>query len=323
LGSDAASTATPLAPLVRLGRELGVCLWAKRDDLFAATGGGNKSRKMGPILAEAERSGCNALVTTGGLQSNHARATALEAAGRGWPCALVLHGDVGRAVPPTGNLLLCSLAGARIRVVDPTGVASGMSAAMQEFRDQGYTPWEIPGGGHCLAGGMAYADATSELAEQCRRASWWPDCVVVASGTGTTQAGLVAGFQRLGVGTKVVGISVARPNPRGISVVGAAYAELCAALAIAGRQESIDVRDEWVGEGYERPTEGALAAIRTAAAREGLILDPTYTGKAFGALIDLAKQGKFAATPNVLFWHTGGLLNLVTSDRLREALDRP
>lgn len=311
VGSD--SAATPLVRLARLERELEITLWAKRDDLFAASGGGNKARKLGPILAEAERQGCDALVTAGGLQSNHARATALEAARRGWACALVLHGDPGEVARPRGNLLLARLAGARIRVVSPPEVEAGMEGAVRQLWEEGRTPWQIPGGGHCLAGGMAYVEAVSELAEQCEQRSWWPDCVVVASGTGATQAGLIAGFQRVGRPARVIGVSVARPRPRAERAVRAVYEELCTALDLSAQPGAVEVLEEWIGDGYEAPTAATLAAIRIAAEAEGLVLDPTYTGKAFGGLLEMAGRGEFRTTPNVLFWHTGGLLNLMAS----------
>jgi len=310
--TSAAPPATPLVRLPRLGQELGIDLWAKRDDLFPAPGGGNKARRIGPIADEAAQHGGNALVATGGLQSNHARAVALEAARRGWPCTLVLHGDPARLAQPTGNLLLDSLAGAQVRIVAPSEIASAIGAALQELRDQGHTPWEAPVG-YCLAGSMAYVEAASELADQCRQVGWWPDAVVITCATGGTQAGLVAGFQRLGVQTRVIGISIARPNPRGATIVQAAYEELCAALAMPCQPQAVEVCDEWIGDGYERPTEATFTAIRTAAMLEGLILDPTYTGKAFGGFMEMAKRGDFAATPSVLFWHTGGLLNLLAS----------
>lgn len=313
--------ATPLLRLDRLGRELGINLWVKRDDLFPATGGGNKARKLPLILAEPARKGCNALVTTGGLQSNHARATALEAARRGWACTLVLHGDPGQLGSPTGNLLLSLLVGAQVRVVEPAAIAQSMSDAMQQFRDQGYTPWEIPGGGHCLAGGMAYVEAVSELADQCQQVSWWPDCVVVASGTGSTQAGIVAGFQQLERRVRVLGVSIARQHPHGKRRVEELYRELCSHLESSAQSGAIEVHDQWIGDGYERPTQAALSAISMAAQLEGLMLDPTYTGKAFRALVDWARQEEFARTPNVLFWHTGGLVNLLASDCFREARD--
>jgi 1-aminocyclopropane-1-carboxylate deaminase/D-cysteine desulfhydrase-like pyridoxal-dependent ACC family enzyme len=310
---EAEREATPLMRLARLEGDLHLALWAKRDDLFAASGGGNKARKMAPILAEAERHGCDALVTTGGVQSNHARAAALEAARRGWACVLVLHGDAGGLARPQGNLLLSRLTGAEVRIVSPAAIATGIEMAMQQLRDQGRRPWMIPGGGHCLAGSLAYVDAAAELAEQCRRRSWWPDCVIVASGTGTTQAGIIAGFQRLGMFPRVIGVSIARRRDLAEEIVRAAYQEACVELGISPWRGVVEVRDEWMGDGYERPTEAGLAAIRMAAAREGLILDPTYTGKAFAALLELAARGEFREARNVLFWHTGGLLNLLAS----------
>ena len=308
------NTKSPLTYLPRLSRHLNINLRVKRDDLFPMTGGGNKARKMLWILEEAERRECNALVTTGGLQSNHARVTALSAAARGWRCKLILHGNPEDAVKPEGNLLLMRLAGAEIEVVEPSSIAQAMRSDMGALRAKGFMPYEIPGGGHCVAGAMAYVEAVNELQEQCQEDEWRPDWIILASGTGTTQAGLIVGLERLGWPTRVLGISVARRNPRGRDIVEQACHDLRSYLGVADRSGLIDFRDDWVGEGYEKAGAKVLSAIRMAAQMEGLILDPTYTGKAFAALLDLVHDGEIRQGSNVLFWHTGGLMNLMASE---------
>jgi 1-aminocyclopropane-1-carboxylate deaminase/D-cysteine desulfhydrase-like pyridoxal-dependent ACC family enzyme len=165
-----------------------------------------------------------------------------------------------------------------------------------------------------LAGSMAYADAVKELEYQCRLYRWKPDCIVLASGTGTTQAGLLGGLDVVEWDTHVIGISSARKNPRGRLIVEQAYDELRQHLGASGQARAVDFRDEWVGDGYERPTEGTIEAIRLAAKLEGLILDPTYTGKAFSALIDMIHSGEIDKGSRIVFWHTGGLLNLTASN---------
>jgi D-cysteine desulfhydrase len=285
-----------------------------RDDLFPITGGGNKARKIIRILKEAESQGCNALVTTGGIQSNHARVTALTAAERGWRCRLILHGDKKELVQPKGNFLLMLLASAEIEIVQPSDIATAMRSAMDAFRSEGLTPYEIPGGGHSVAGAMAFVEAVEEVQQQCQRDGWQPDWVVLASGTGTTQAGLIVGFERLGWQTRVLGVSVARKNPRGRDVVEQSCQEVRSHLAMTNRAQPIDFRDDWVGEGYEKAGPAVLSAIRTVAEMEGLILDPTYTGKAFAALLDLVRTGEIAEKSKVLFWHTGGLMNIMASN---------
>jgi 1-aminocyclopropane-1-carboxylate deaminase/D-cysteine desulfhydrase-like pyridoxal-dependent ACC family enzyme len=305
---------TPVECLLRIGRLLDIDLRAKRDDLFPMTGGGNKARKMVKFIEAAEGQGCNALVTTGGLQSNHARVTALAAAARGWRCRLVLHGDPEETSQPKGNLLLMQLAGAEIEIVAKLDIAQAMHSAMESLQAEGLTPYEIRGGGHSVLGGLAYVEAVAELEEQCQHAGWRPDWIILASGTGTTQAGLIVGLERLGWQTRVVGISVARHNARGRDIVVQACQDLGAHLGVAESGASVDFRDDWVGEGYEKADAAVLSAIHKAAEMEGLILDPTYSGKAFAALLDLVESGEIERGANVLFWHTGGLLNLLASD---------
>jgi 1-aminocyclopropane-1-carboxylate deaminase/D-cysteine desulfhydrase-like pyridoxal-dependent ACC family enzyme len=305
---------SPLDHLPRLSRRLRIDLRIKRDDLFPMTGGSNKARKIISILGDAEDRGCNALVTTGGLQSNHARVTALAAAARGWHCTLILHGNPEEAAKLKGNLLLMHLAGAEIEVVEPSGIAQAMRSAMDALRAEGFTPYEIPGGGHSVAGAVAYVEAVEELREQCQKDRWRPEWIILASGTGTTQAGLIVGLERLGWQARVLGISVARRNPRGRDIVEQACRDLRAHLGVAKRSGHVDFRDDWVGEGYEKAAKSVLSAIRMAAEMEGLILDPTYTGKAFAALLNLVREGEIRKGATVLFWHTGGLMNLVASD---------
>lgn len=306
--------ATPLVRLSRLSQNLGVDLWVKRDDLFPLTGGGNKARKVKYIAREVEHQGADSVVTTGGLQSNHARAVALMAAEHGWKCKLVLHGEESQLDHPKGNLLLMYLTGADIVVVPAERIGPTMKDAMHEFVCQGHKPYEIPGGGHMLAGSIAYAEAVKELEYQCRDYQWRPDWIALASGTGTTQAGILGGLDMAEWETQVVGVSAARKNPRGRLVVEQAYDDLRQHLGLKGSGRYVDFRDNWTGEGYEIPTNGTIAAIRVVARLEGLMLDPTYTGKAFAALLDMICDDEIEKGSHVLFWHTGGLLNLAASD---------
>jgi 1-aminocyclopropane-1-carboxylate deaminase/D-cysteine desulfhydrase-like pyridoxal-dependent ACC family enzyme len=316
---------TPLEPFPRLGEALGLELWVKRDDLYPSSGGGNKARKMLRILEEAERAGSNALVTTGGIGSNHGRVTALEAARRGWSCWLILHGDADSLRRPMGNLLLMILSGARIEVVEPSAVGPAMEAAVAALRAQGRRPFEIPGGGHCLAGAQSYQAAGAELDRQCREMDFDPEVVLLASGTGTTQAGIVAGLADAGRAARVIGISIARRNPRGRAIVLEAYRELTDVQGRSEREASearrIEFRDEWVGEGYGKASTAVHAAVRRAAAH-GLVLDPTYTGKAVHALEEMRREGEIARGTRTLFWHTGGLLNLMAEDVIATGGDR-
>jgi len=314
----------PLSPfyaLPKMGQFLDIDLRIKRDDLLPVSGGGNKLRKVVRIFHEANRKGCNAVVTTGGVQSNHARVVALLAARHGWRCKLVLHGSPSALNHPAGNTFLMCLAGAEVVVFSPEKVAVAMEKAMHDFCDQGCIPYEIPGGGHSLEGAMSYVAAIRELEEQCRNDQWRPEWIIHASGTGTTQAGIIAGLESIGWQTRVVGISVARKNPRGTDIIEQSCMELRQHLKLNGAAvQPVDFRDNWIDGGYEKAGQNVFAVIRMAATMEGVILDPTYTGKAFCALIDLVRSGGIKKGARVLFWHTGGLMNLLASNYIADIL---
>lgn len=300
---------TRLVAYERLSTLLGVDLRVKHDDDLPGPGGGNKLRKVGRILEGVTAKGTDSLVTTGGTQSNLARVVALVAARRGWPCHLVLHGAPAALARPTGNLLLMLLAGAHVTIGPPDTIPLRLEEAIGSLRQSRNRPLLIPGGGHCLEGALAYVEAVREVAQQS--SGWVPDLIVLASGTGATQAGIVAGCASLGWSTKVVGISVGRPNPRGARAVREMCGEVAGALDLPEGQLGVDFRDEWVGAGYGHADERVLEAIRMAAREEALVLDPTYTGKAFLGLLDLIKAGEVKAGTSILFWHTGGIMNLL------------
>jgi len=288
--------------------EQGIDLRIKRDDLFPMSGGGNKARKIGYILRSARAGGHNAIVTNGGLQSNHARAAAIACAEAGLVCHLVLHTEEAPPEIATGNLLLMQLAGAEIEYCRLAELAERMDAAVALCKKDGLDPLYVWGGGHCPEGSLAYYEAAKEAQAQC--GSWIPDVVIVASGTGTTQAGLAVGYAQLP--TRVLGISVARDQSRGKRVVEDSIAELCAARQLDRPARDVEFRDDWICGGYEC-TDGRLDRILQQAGRHGLILDPTYTGKAFLGLSELIESGEIPPGSKVLFWHTGGLLNLMAS----------
>jgi L-cysteate sulfo-lyase len=306
---------TPLESAPRLAAAIGLRadrLWIKRDDLTGLGGGGNKVRKLERTLAAALRDGADCLVTTGAAQSNHARLTAAAGARLGLPVTLVLAGDPRNpAAAPAGNLLLDGIFGARIRWAgdaDGLRLAAVADEAAAELASSGAHPAVIPFGGSNRDGALAYADAARELRDQL--AGQLGDqgglqaqvTSVVAVGSGGTMAGLVAELGPayvLGVHTGAV----------------AAPGEAVAALASAIRAESFDpqtlrIRTDQVGAGYGRLTEATAAAIRLAARTEGLLLDPTYTGRAMAGLIAAVADGDLGRDTLVVFWHTGGLPGL-------------
>lgn len=303
---------TPLSMCRQLSAELGVDLRVKRDDLLPMPGGGNKVRIWRAIAADLAARGCDAVVTCGGIESNHARVAALACAQRQWPCHLVLHGDPARLRSFRGNAYLAAMAGATVEVVDPDGINAAMRAAADRLTSEGRSPHIVEGGGHGLHGSLAYCDAVRELELQCAADGWVPDWIVVPSGTGTTHAGIAAGVLAVGWRTRVIGVSVARRNPKGTEVVTRAVDDLSRHLGQEA-PATVEFRDEWVGEGYESASARVRALIARVARTSGLLLDPTYTAKAFLGMTDLVAQDELARGTRGLFWHTGGLLNLLAT----------
>lgn len=288
-----------------LSQKIGVQLHVKHDDTFPLFCGGSKARKIIPILKDAENKDCNAIVTAGAANSNHARVTALAAADKGWRCTIVIH-DIEDYTK--GNLVLMRLAGAELRFVEMQDVAQAMNKAMDDLSAQGFSPYYIYGGGHTLHGMLAYYDAVAEFEAQGE--DWVPDYVVHASGTGGTQSGLVVGFSQYYPDTKVLGISVARDKKRGADVVYKGAVEVASHLNLPQiNRDQINFFDEWVGGGYGSTYPRLMQVIKLAG-KTGLITDPTYTGKALTALFDMVEEGTIEQGSKVLFWHTGGIFNL-------------
>ncbi|HEY2942899.1 MAG TPA: D-cysteine desulfhydrase family protein [Vicinamibacteria bacterium] len=303
---------TPVEEMSRLRDALGggPRLLVKRDDALPFGFGGNKVRKLDLVAARALAEDADTLLTVGGVQSNHARATAAAAARLGLRCVLILNG--ARPDRLTGNTLLDGLLGAEIEYVSSRDErASAMGAAADRLRAQGRRPFEIPLGASTPLGAMAYARAIAELAAQIPA----PDVIVHASSSGGTQAGLIAGSALLGLPTRVLGISADDPAPALEGVVGDLVSGIDAALGAGGRLSAsaprATVDDSCVGEGYGIPTPASREATQLAARTEALFLDPTYTAKAMAGLIAHLRAGRFRPDETVLFWHTGGQVGLV------------
>lgn len=298
---------TPLHPLRRLSAHLGGPeIWVKRDDQTGLATGGNKTRKLRFLVADALAQGADTLVTAGAMQSNHARQTAAAAAQFGLACHLVLRGTPPDT--PSGNLLLDHLLGATIHWVSrKEDMAPAMEALCQELRYRGRKPYLIPYGGSNALGAAAYALAVQELLAQMPDPGF--DAIVVASSSGGTQAGLVAGSCLWGYSGEIVGISVDEPRhvlaPRVARLAEEAASLLGASIVLSPEEVLVD--DRFIGPGYGVVTELEREAIRTAARWEGLLLDPVYTGRAFGGLLRLIEEGRWHAGQRVLFWHTGGI----------------
>lgn len=297
---------TPLHPLPRLSDSLGGPeIWVKRDDQTGLATGGNKTRKLRLLVADALAQAADTLITAGAVQSNHCRQTAAAAAQFGLQCHLVLRGSP----PPlaNGNLLLDILFGAHVHfVADRTEWQSRLSTLSEELQEAGHRPYLIPYGGSNALGAAAYALAVRELVEQAGPRAF--DAIVLATSSGGTQAGLIAGARLFGLEAEIVGISVDEPRevlaPRIARLAEEALALLEEPSHIS--PEEVIVDDRFRGGGYAVIGDLERDAIRTLARSEGVLLDPVYTGRAFGGLLALIREGRWGPGRRVLFWHTGG-----------------
>jgi D-cysteine desulfhydrase len=309
---------TPLVRAERLERALGVPpLWVKRDDLIGFVLAGNKARQLEMLLADALGQDCDTLLTGGGPASNFCQAAAAAARVAGLACVLVLYGQEPAVPPP--NLALARALGARITftgVPERESVDAALDAAEAGLRADGRRPYLVPRGGATGLGAVGYALAVAELAAQLDAEGVAPELVLVATGSGGTQAGLVAGTVAGGSPWRVVGASVSRPPEecaeRVLALARAAADLLGTPAADASHVLVRDVR----GPGYGIPSAEGDTAAGLAARREGLLLDPVFTAKALAELPRLAAEG--AGGP-VVFWHTGGtpeaLWHLIRTDK--------
>lgn len=303
---------TPVESLSRLSAALGgPTLLVKRDDQTGLALGGNKTRKLEYLLAEAVSHGARTLITAGAAQSNHCRQTAAAARRFGLDCILVLSGEPQE---PSGNLLLDMLLGVEIVWTRRENRDADLQAAFQSAWDAGRRPYLIPYGGSSPTGAAGYFTALQELLEQGVR----PDWIVFASSSGGTHAGLAAGKRLLGYDGELLGISIDEPQ----DVLCQRVADLATRTAeLLGEPVSITPQDilvnaDYLGEGYGIPGELESEAISLFARHEGLLLDPVYTGRAAGGMIDLIRRDFFPRGSTVLFWHTGGAPALF-ADRYR------
>jgi D-cysteine desulfhydrase len=301
---------TPVEELPRLTRYLGGArLLVKRDDLTGLAGGGNKTRKLEFLVADALGQGADVVVTAGAAQSNHCRQTAAAAARAGLGCVLVLGGEPP-AGPLGGNLLLDTLLGAEICWTGPHRRGEELSRVAGELKAAGRRPYVIPYGGSNALGAAAYARAMQELAEQQPLAA--VDRIVIASSSGATHAGLAVGARGVGYRGQIIGIGIDKgeagdePYPLHLARLAnqtAAMLEMHDTFAPG----DFVVNTDYLGDGYGVVGDLEREAIRLAARCEGLLLDPVYTGRAMGGLIDMVRRRLVAPQETVLFWHTGGL----------------
>lgn len=292
-------------PRLRDALGAGPTLLVKRDDVIPFGFGGNKVRKLALVAADAQAHGADTLITCGGVQSNHARATAAMAARLGMHCVLVANGT--RPERPTANALLDRLLGAEVRYVSSRDErAPAMIAAADELRRAGRSPFIIPLGASTALGAAAYAQAIGEMLQQIPA----PDAIVHASSSAGTQAGLVAGCRLHGISSRVIGISADDPSRVIEDEIRRLLRGLESLIAVTGLSSAaaLEVDDRFVGAGYGVPTPASDEALTLTARTEGFFLDPTYTAKAMAGLIARVRARELDGT--VLFWHTGGQVAL-------------
>lgn len=312
LREDLAVTPTPLQPLDRLRDHLGggPRLWVKRDDLTGLALGGNKTRKLEYLLADARAQRADVLVTVGAGQSNHARQTAAAAARAGLEAVLVLRvpQDATPEYRTSGNILLDRALGAEVVLVeesadDPHPELAAADAVVAQLRADGLRPYLIPTGGSTAIGALGYVESYAEIVAAGTAFTE----IVFANGSAGTQAGLLAGRELLADSDRprIHGVAV---SPEADELAAAATAIATETLAFFGRElsEPAVVDDEHAGPAYGALTSGAIEAIRLFGRTEGILLDPVYTGKAAAALLHRIRSGAYTGDEDVLFLHTGG-----------------
>ena len=294
---------TPIRKMPHLSRILGgPQLFIKRDDLTGLGFGGNKTRKLEYLTADALDKGCRTLISTGAVQSNHCRQVAAAAARLGLGCILVLAGE--KPEKPQGNLFLDLLSGAEVIYVrkDQRDQKLAEITRLAEFENR--KPYLIPYGGSNALGAMGYRQAMIELREQGLN----PDWIVFATSSGGTQAGMLLGARETGSQAKILGISVDKPAREFCETIAEIANTGAALLQLDTRfsPENILVNDGYCASGYGVMTAGEKEAILLFASHEAILLDPVYTGRAAAGLLDLIRKGFFKPDEKVLFWHTGG-----------------
>ena len=304
---------TPLEKLSRLSDALGgPTIYMKRDDLLGLTGGGNKTRKLEFLVADALAKGSDTLITCGAVQSNHCRLTLAAAVKEGLKCRLVLEERVANSYNPEagGNNFLFQLLGVEKIKVVPGG--SDMVQEMQQVADEvasaGRKAYVIPGGGSNPIGATGYVACAEEILNQMFEQDLKIDRVVCASGSTGTHAGLITGFYGNNSNIPVIGVNVSRRRDVQEEIVYDLVKQTATHLGInsAIPRDAILCFDAYVGPGYSLPTPAMAEAVRMLAGLEGILMDPVYTGKAMAGFIDLIRKDFFSKEENVLFVHTGG-----------------
>lgn len=303
---------TPIEKLERFSALLGGPeIYIKRDDMLGLTAGGNKTRKLEFLLADALQKGADTLITCGAVQSNHCRLTLAAAVKEGLKCRLVLEERVPNSYNPqsSGNNFLFRLLGVEAITVVPGGfnMMEAMETVAADVRQAGGKPYIIPGGGSNAIGAMGYVNCAQELQQQLFSEGLSFDHIIVPSGSGGTHAGFLVGVVGNNLNIPVHGVNVSRKREVQTDLIHNLCRLTAEHVGCATPDRSlVNCYDEYVGEGYSRPTAGMIEAVNLLATTEGILLDPVYTGKQMAGLIDMVRKGVFKTTDKVLFLHTGG-----------------
>lgn len=308
---------TPLEFMPRLTEALGgPNLYIKRDDCTGLGSGGNKTRKLEFLMADAVQHGADTIITQGATQSNHARQTVAIAVKMGMKCEILLEDRTGSKVDnykKSGNVFLDHLFGARVQEVPGgTDMNAAMATLADALRAKGQKPYIIPGGGSNPIGALGYVTCALEMVNQFNTQDLRVDCVVHATGSAGTQAGLVVGLEGTRSQIPVLGIGVRAAKEAQETNVYNLAVKTAELLGVAGsiKRESVMANCDYVGGGYGVPTPGMIEAVTLVARLEGILLDPVYSGKGMAGLIDLCRKGHFKKGENVVFLHTGGAVAL-------------
>lgn len=304
---------TPLEPMDRLSEALGgPRFWIKRDDCTGLATGGNKSRKLEFLMADALEKGATAIITQGATQSNHTRQTAAAAAKLDMSCHILLEdrtGSTDKQYNNNGNVLLSRLLGGQLsKRKGGTDMPAEMERLAEDLRAQGETAYIIPGGGSNEIGALGYVECAREMLSQATAMNLDIDMIVQPTGSSGTHAGMAAGLEFLGSEIDLFGIGTRAPREKQEQMVLSLGTRV---LELLGGSDPLPASRvvancDYVGKGYGIPTDGMCAAVLMLARLEGLLFDPVYSGKALDGLLDLTRKGFFDGKQNVVFLHTGG-----------------
>jgi D-cysteine desulfhydrase len=308
------NTATPLEFLPHFTKALGGPeIWIKRDDMLGLFPGGNKTRKLEFLVADALAQGADTLVTCGAPQSNHCRITLAAANKEGLKCRFVIEERIAGSFDEdaSGNHFLFRLLGVEAITVVPAGtnMVAAMQTVAEELAAAGRKAYVVAGGGSNALGGLGYVACAQELMQQCFERGLVFDHVVVGSGSSGTHGGLLAGFLGHRLGTPITGIGVSRDPAEQEPLVWKEAQAVCDLLGVdlrIPREAVVSMGGYWQPK-YSVPNQRMVEAVQLLARTEGIVLDPVYTGKVMAGLIGLVRQGRFKRGEKVLFMHTGGL----------------